>query len=538
MKVHIVVAELPETDHVLSRLAGYLAERTGFTIGTTPRSDVDLVYFFPYLILAQHYPDWHDTPIACYFSHYDANTDKAVFWDKAAEKTDYALVTAPQYAARLKRHNLNAVFVHAPVDPQFQPSPSPRPVRLKPMIGVSGMVYGDGRKGEDLVRQLAQDLPQYIWRATGRGWNIPTTFYPFKQLPSFYQDLDVFVCTSRVEGVPMPPLEALASGVPIVIPRGVGMLDELPDTPGITRYPAGDYDALKQAVLQAVSGYAVHRGWFEWGIQDYTPRRWVSDHLQAFENWLNPLPKIETLPQWDASNAGVVYVAYGKPARECVQDAIASWRQHMVLPVALVSDAPLGVEDVFCPYPDSDIGARSAKLKIDSLLPAHWKYILYLDADTELVAPVPFLFDALVDGWEFVICKNPGKYADLRQAKRPDNHEELDYTFEVLNNPEVLQLNGGVFAYRRNPRTARFFGLWFHEWFDRWGLRDQTPLLRALHYQPLRVYTLYNQWNTVVAYDDPSTSAGILHYPQTARRWSGLVGGRLDSKSAWEKVNK
>jgi hypothetical protein len=543
MKVHVVVMEL-ESDHVLSRLASYLTNRTGWTIGTTPRSDVQLNYFFPYLILSQHFSHWHETPIAAYFSHYDPNNSKGVLWDKAAEKTDYAIVTAPQYAARLKRHNLDAVLVHAPVDMQFVPAVN-RPAHKRPVIGVSGMTYGDGRKGEDLVRKLAEDLPQLEWRAAGRGWTIPTTRYAWKDMVAFYQDLDVYVCTSRIEGVPMPPLEALACGIPVVIPKGVGLLDTLPDMPGITRYEPGDYAGLKSAVQIAV--HTPPPATLPITVNDYTPRRWLSDHLQAFENWFNPRPETEPLPPWNDHNAGVVYVAYGSPARACAKDAIASWRQHMSLPVAVISDQTLGCEDVFCLYPDADIGGRSAKLKTYDLVPAHWRYVLYLDADTELIAPIGFLFDLLADGWELVITKNPGKYHLWSRATRPDNAAELAYTAEVMGSTELIQMNGGVFGYRRCPQVQAFMSEWLIEW-GRYGTRDQGALARALWKHPLCTYLLGNQWNTVVSrdetgrpvkrYDEPSISAGILHFPMTARRWSGPVPGRLDSEAAWRLVKQ
>ncbi len=39
-------------------------------------------------------------------------------------------------------------------------------------------------------------------------------------------------------------------------------------------------------------------------------------------------------------------------------------------------------------------------------------------------------------------------------------------------------------------------------------------------------------------YDPAERSAGILHYPQTARRWEGLIQGRADERAAWNKVRR
>jgi hypothetical protein len=75
------------------------------------------------------------------------------------------------------------------------------------------------------------------------------------------------------------------------------------------------------------------------------------------------------------------------------------------------------------------------------------------------------------------------------------------------------------------------------EW-NRHGKRDQAALLRALWRVPVRLAVLGNEWNTVTRYYEPEMSAGILHHPMTARRWEGVIHGRLDSTEAWRMVKK
>ncbi len=120
---------------------------------------------------------------------------------------------------------------------------------------------------------------------------------------------------------------------------------------------------------------------------------------------------------------------------------------------------------------------------------------------------------------------------------RPDNTEETNVTFKELGGRDWLQLNGGVMAFRRCSRVERFFQLWLEEW-NRYGGRDQAALHRALWRQPLRTYVLGNEWNTVTHYDDIAITAGILHRPQTARRWKGKIKGRLDGEEAWTAVTE
>jgi hypothetical protein len=107
----------------------------------------------------------------------------------------------------------------------------------------------------------------------------------------------------------------------------------------------------------------------------------------------------------------------------------------------------------------------------------------------------------------------------------------------MIGTDELIQLNGGVFAFQRNKRTKAFFESWHEEW-AKWGKRDQAALLRALFMHPLKLYVLGNQWNTITRYDDASISAGILHYPMTARRWRGVLHARSDDPAAWKAVKE
>jgi hypothetical protein len=142
-----------------------------------------------------------------------------------------------------------------------------------------------------------------------------------------------------------------------------------------------------------------------------------------------------------------------------------------------------------------------------------------------------------MDGWDMTIAKNPAKYHLAWQMKRSDNHDECDYTFGRLSTGELVQLNGGVFAFQRNDRTAQFFHAWHTEW-QKWGKRDQGALLRAMFDYPVKLYVLENYpWNTITRYDDRE-DACIKHYPMTARRWRGKVRSDSRSKEAWAVVEK
>lgn len=531
MKVHIVCKEPNET-RILRRLARTLADATGWSLGRTPRGDVDLNYFLPYL----DYQPIH-TLTAAWFTHLDAaHPEKAKRWMRAAEAVDLRTTSTTPYVNALTPHGAT-VKVPVPLDrAAFDMADLPTEFA----VGVAGYSYHDNRKGEDLIRRLARETRKLNWKAIGRGWGVPTKEVTGDQLPAFFQSLSLFVCASRLEGVPYPPLEALCCGVPVIIPRGVGMLDDLPNIPGITRFDAGDYDSLKAAFEQALMALGgVDRAALRAATEPYTAQAWAEAHERAFEALLDRPSSAapEPLPDW-LGRAGAYFVAFGEPSRNCAVNALEHWHQHMPgIPAALVGALPSGTEDVFIEQPDADIGGRIAKISIDNLAPPDWNYILYMDADTEVVADVSLLFQVLADGWELVICKNPARFHVIREMTRPDNHDECDMTFETLGSDELLQLNGGVFGFRRNERTKRFFARWRQEW-EKYGKRDQAALLRALYAEPLKVYVLGNEWNTVTRYDPPERTAGILHYPMTARRYAGRTQGRLDSDEAWALVRR
>lgn len=544
MHVQIVCRDHDSSDKILPRLANILARTRGWEVGRTPRGNADLNYFSVYIEYGETYHDWNSTLTAAYFTHFEGyNKNKARWWEQTLRSVDLCITTSLMYKEMLTSQGAKRVFqVHPPIDPGF--TMIDPPVTDIPIVGVSGFIpkrYGE-RKGADLLNQIRSCpiMNKVYLVASGEGWpNIVSRRYSLDELPRFFHGLSILLCTSLIEGNPMPPLEALACGVKIVIPTNVGLLDELPEIDGIYRYERGDVGQMEKALKRAVNSGEVDRQILRDTVADYTEERWISDHQEAFESLLNNVPPV-TLS--DTDNRGVYYVAFGKPARKCAKQAMESFRRFMPgdIEIALASESPIGIEDHHIECKDVDVGARHAKTAMYDLAPAHWDYVMYLDADTEIISPDPiFLFKILQDGWDMVICTNPGKFHIARRMVRPDNKEECDKTFNKIGTQEIIQLNGGVLAFRRNDRTRDFFHAWHKEW-KRWGKRDQAALLRALWDHPVKIFVLNNRWNTVTRYVEhpEGYSAGILHYPMTARRWEGTIQGRSDSKEAWDKVKQ
>lgn len=556
MNVHIVWIT-PMGDRIIDRLARMLAEQTGWSLSDRPREGADINYSMLYADFAQRFTDWRRTRWAAYFSHYEADTPyKRFWWESADPLVEIKTVSAAQYGDMLQG---KVVQVTPPVEPRFEIRER-RPNGTF-TIGVSGFVDRSGRKGEGMVARLASDLDgRADVVCSGQGWPARCVNRSLEGLVEFYNALDVYLCTSTVEGIPIPPLEALACGVPVVIPNGVGMLDDLADIPGIWRYDAGDYgDLLATMDFITTARPAVDREQLRASVADYTPQAWARSHEAGFRSALGlaapngrgrlrPRPRslspdaspreVPVEQKEGSGKRGLYLVAYGTPARRCALGAIESFKRHFAdIPVALAGSEPLGPEDIFIEHPDEDIGGRAAKVKIFDLAPSDWQYVVYTDVDVEFIARNDLLWRMVEDGWDMAICKNPGRFHIAREMSRPDNRDECEATFRQIGTDEVIQLNGGAFGFQRNERTRDFFHAWEQEW-RRWGKRDQAALLRALWQRPVRLWVLGNEWNTITRYDSPDRAAWMLHYPLTARRWRGVVHYRLDDPQAWRAVKE
>lgn len=531
-----------------------------------PEGNADVLHLSAYFEV-QKVGRWPDTPVSCYFTHIEIDPPgnaKAALFDSVAQRVQLRMAMSRMYAEYLEQFG-----------PTIQP---PLPVerdrfvivergrQKKPIVGISGYTYANHRKGEDLVKEVIKtDVGRRVeWRASGRGWPVPMKRYAWTNMPAFYQSMDVLLCPSRVEGGPLPVLEALACGVRVVVPSGVGIIDELPKVKGIYRYKRGDLPSLLNALEHATDmKEKVDRELLRKAVKRHSVESFVEAHRVGIENLMDagldagiaaavatkrkgkgkaPAPveikAAEPVEQSTGRKRGIYCVAFGGPSRECALRLMKSAKKYMPdIPIALCAAKKIGPEDVLIIEPDSDVGGRRAKLKAYELAPAEWKAVLYLDADTEVVAPIYYFWELIEDGWEFVICKDPHLMDTMHAFQRKNNQVETAEVEKAVRTLHTLQYNGGVWAFGRNKRIKNFFRRWQSEW-ERHAQRDQGALIRAMYADPLKIMLLGNQWNTFLKYCKGIETAGLYHYPGDARRWKGLIPGRIDSDAAWLMVKQ
>ena len=216
---HIVISDW-QSDWVCARMARYLSEGTGWSIGPHVEPGAEWNIFFPYLEYAGHETDCH-TRKAGFMTHKETTRpSKARLWDDIGATLDLRISMARMYVDELAQHGPT---VHIPCPVELDLFALKEDARHNPpRIGVAGRVYPGGRKGENLVARLAHEIGQrWTLTASGKGWPVSDCHdRPWADMPRFYQSLDVYLCTAIIEGGPRGVFEALACGTPVVVPSG------------------------------------------------------------------------------------------------------------------------------------------------------------------------------------------------------------------------------------------------------------------------------------------------------------------------------
>jgi mannosyltransferase len=197
-------------------------------------------------------------------------------------RMDRVIATSPQAASYLERPA--TVIMHGVDTAAFRPAPDRAALRRDLGLPVDAMLVGcfgrlRAQKGTDVLVGAALDLmpdfPGLHVVMTGRETPDQRAFMdglrdriaaagltgrfhfrgerPWDEVVQTYRVLDLFVAPARWEGFGLTPLEAMASGVPVIATR-VGAFEALlaPGTTG-TLIPPGDTPALAAALRAYLS---------------------------------------------------------------------------------------------------------------------------------------------------------------------------------------------------------------------------------------------------------------------------------------------
>jgi glycosyltransferase involved in cell wall biosynthesis len=231
---------------IMSRMAHELVA-AGIAVLNYPVGEMPIEYYLPY----DTYKLGGGKIEAGYFTHLEEPSAsdsekmdrKIKRFLNAAEKIKHTIVMNQEMAERI-----GGVVI--------KPSAE---YHKKIRFGVCGRPYKSGRKNEKFIQALAAlGVDIIAWGSA--DWGVPVV----QDLREFYFSIDYLIIPSSNEGGPVPMLEALALGVPVIAPD-VGFCWEYP----VIRYLKNDYVDLKKIVI----ALNTPRTW----------RDWASEHEEYFK---------------------------------------------------------------------------------------------------------------------------------------------------------------------------------------------------------------------------------------------------------------
>lgn len=235
-------------------------------------NDADIVYFIHYARYDEKIAKGRVT--IANFTHYVKGTNAEPLFNKIAHKVDHCVAISESTRRDLLARGVSddgITVIEIGAAKEFTP---------KVVMGVVGRIYNDGRKGEDLVKKLAadQEVMKYVELvAMDDCWGLKTINVETYHL--FYSLIDYLLVPSRVEGGPVPFMEALACGKLSIAPS-IGVIPSFPHID----FEAGNYESMRSKVietaknkiseLQDISSSIVNKNW----------EKWAFEHHLIFEN--------------------------------------------------------------------------------------------------------------------------------------------------------------------------------------------------------------------------------------------------------------
>lgn len=135
-----------------------------------------------------------------WFTHREASHDLADKFDITSREVDYC-ISMCEKTSRLLPSEKTSVILPC-VDQQF--------IKKEIIFGCVGKNHNSGRKQFELITEIS--------KIKGAKVLFTNQKVEWHNMPAFYRSIDYLLILSNNEGGPMPVLEAIASGKPIIAP--------------------------------------------------------------------------------------------------------------------------------------------------------------------------------------------------------------------------------------------------------------------------------------------------------------------------------
>jgi glycosyltransferase involved in cell wall biosynthesis len=244
---------------VLQRIAKEL-EKNGWTVSTEPIKGFDIYYFVNYA-LARKFGK-QDGINAGFFTHKDE--EYLDNWTKSEKICDIGVYMADRYKPDCK---ITAKIFPTGLEVESRPL----------QIGVVGRLYANGRKGEQEIECLAtvhkvKVLGDDSWKKI--GITDITKWESDKQAGEWYKSIDVLYCASNLEGGPIPVMEAIKLGVPVIV-GDIGNIEEWNELVYIGIEPKDRIRLLNDFALKNFKRNQLRKKGWDW---------FREEHIRLFEN--------------------------------------------------------------------------------------------------------------------------------------------------------------------------------------------------------------------------------------------------------------
>jgi len=288
----------------MQRLAGPIMETLGqyweVTSSASPAPAADLNYYVPFHgILNLDAEELAQSKHVVLYTHTNPGMEEAAI--SALARADRIICMS--YAGRQE-----LLDASVPREKLWMAYPGVNDYAMRRrIVGIVGTEQPNGRKNAGMLLDLAwnMDCKPFHFAIVGQGWDYIVEqarlagmsveifeSLDAKNMGKFYNGLDALLCTGRIEGGPLPLLEALACGVPVFSPDyGYGR-DLLPSS----QIYKGTDDLIEKLKALAKPGLerASTSSMFLW-------HDWVANHILVFSELLGveyPLVADSGMPRY------------------------------------------------------------------------------------------------------------------------------------------------------------------------------------------------------------------------------------------------